>query len=554
LSDPHQALRDDVHLLGELLGETLRAREGEPLFQRVEAVRATAKAARAGDGRAFDRLAEALGGMPLDAAAPVARAFAHFLALANVAEQHHRIRRRRAHAGERVAAPQRGSSVETLRRLVESGVDRSALADAVVRMRVELVLTAHPTEIVRRTLIHKYNRIAKILADRDRLELTPVEREDTIDALRREISAAWQTDETREAPVTQLDEVRAGLVVFEESLWDAVPAYLRELDRALQATTGRRLPIDATPIAFGSWMGGDRDGNPNVTPEITRRATWLARWQAANLYLRDVRALRDELSLTAATDELVARAGGAHEPYRAVLREVEERLRATRALAASESRESLESTSRPAPREAGRAYVAAADFAEPLQLCYRSLVETGNALLAGGRLTDVLRRVAVFGLVLARLDIRQDSSRHAEAVEWLSRHPAEPDDRAPDAVRDVLETFRVAAAIHPESLGAYVITMTRRAEDVLAVDTLQRHAGMTQPQRIVPLFETADDLAAAGGVLDALFRNRDYRRRIGGVQEVMVGYSDSAKDAGRFSAAWALYRAQETIVSVCAEH
>ena len=546
MSDRQQALRDDIHLLGELLGETLRAREGEALFRRVEAVRSMAKAARAGDDRAFDVLADALGGMPIDAAAPVARAFAHFLALANVAEQHHRIRRRREHARDTGASPQRGSCVETLQRLIADGVEPSAVAAAVLGLRIELVLTAHPTEIVRRTLIQKYNRIAQILARRDRTDLTPAERDETVDALRRAIAEAWQTDEARETRVTPLDEVRAGLVVFEESLWDAVPAYLRELDRALQTTTGRRLPIDAAPVAFGSWIGGDRDGNPNVTPEVTRQATWLARWQAADLYVREIAALRDELSLTAAAPELAARADGAREPYRAVLREVQQRLLATRALAAAAANGE--------PGEGGRPYLAVAEFAEPLRLCYRSLVDTGNERIAGGRLTDILRRLATFGLVLARLDIRQDSARHAEAVEWLAKHPHDAIDRAPETVRDVVETFRVAAAIHPESLGAYVITMTRRAEDVLAVDALQRHAAMTHPQRIVPLFETADDLAAAGDVLRSLFADQAYLKRIGRRQEVMVGYSDSAKDAGRFSAAWALYRAQETIVRVCAEH
>ncbi|HZR25566.1 MAG TPA: phosphoenolpyruvate carboxylase, partial [Vicinamibacterales bacterium] len=200
------------------------------------------------------------------------------------------------------------------------------------------------------------------------------------------------------------------------------------------------------------------------------------------------------------------------------------------------------------------AYLSQDELREPLLLCYRSLIDTGNELIARGRLTDILRRVATFGLVLARLDIRQDSARHAEAIDWLAKHPRERIESAPDTVRDVVDTFRAAAEIHPESLGAYVITMARRAEDVLAVDSLQRHAKTAHPQRIVPLFETADDLDAAPDVLRRLFAIPWYRQRIRGHQEVMVGYSDSAKDAGRFSAAWALYRAQEAIVRVCAEH
>jgi phosphoenolpyruvate carboxylase len=575
-SDPHKPLRDDVHLLGELLGEALRAHEGEALFDRVERVRAIAKAAHAGEAGAFDLLADVLGNMPIDAAVPVARAFAHFLALANIAEQHHRIRRRRDHAREADRHPQRGSCAETFARLIASGVGHDTLADAVISSRVELVLTAHPTEVVRRTMIQKYNRIASTLAFRDRVDLTPAERNDAIEALRREIAAAWQTDEARERRVSPLDEVRAGLVVFEETLWDAVPAYLREVDRALHDATGRSLSLDSTPIRFGSWIGGDRDGNPNVTPEVTRRATWLARWQAADLYLREIEALRDELSLSQASPGLSARAGGAREPYRAVLREVRDRLLATRTLAAAQAEETNQL------QWSEHAYRRAVDFAEPLLLCHRSLQATGNHRIAGGRLTDLLRRVATFGLVLARLDLRQDSSRHAEAVDWIFRSrgseyasrseedrqrlllaalaaapsPIEdlPLDRAPDSVRDVIETFRTAASIDAESLGAYVITMTRHASDVLAVEFLQRLARTKHPQHVVPLFETVEDLEASGRVLRTLFAMPWYRNRINGYQEVMVGYSDSAKDAGRFSAAWALYCAQEQIVGACREH
>ena len=583
--DPHKPLRDDVHLLGELLGETLRVHEGDALFNRVEQVRAIAKAAHTGEAGAFDLLADVLGNMPIEAAVPVARAFAHFLALANIAEQHHRTRRRRDHAREADRHPQRGSCAETFARLIGAGVPPDALAEAVISSGVELVLTAHPTEVVRRTLIQKYNRIASILTFRDRVDLTPVERSDSIEGLAREIAAAWQTDEARTRRVSPLDEVRAGLIVFEETLWNAVPAYLREVDRALRDATGRSLPLDATPIRFGSWIGGDRDGNPNVTPEVTRQATWLARWQAAALYLREVDALRDELSTSRASPELVDRAGGAREPYRELLRAVRDGLAATRDLAEAQigsgnalrSGKAVESVTQPVT-----AYLASSDLAEPLLLCHRSLEATGNQRIASGRLTDLLRRVATFGLVLARLDLRQEAARHAEAIDWIftsrgdeyaSRSEEErqqmllaalagaraaiddlPLSRAPESVRDVLETFRTAAAINSESLGAYVITMTRQPSDVLAVEWLQQLAGGAHRQRVVPLFETADDLDAAGRVLRTLFAMPWYGNRIANQQEVMIGYSDSAKDAGRFSAAWALYLAQENIVAACREH
>ena len=574
MSDPHAPLRDDVRLLGELLGETLRSREGDAFFERVEQVRAIAKRARDGDRAEFDRLAELLRGLPLASAVPVARAFAHFLTLANIAEQHHRVRRRRDYARAPDRRPQPGSCEETFPRLIASGVDASALDSAVAALRIELVLTAHPTEIARRTSIQAQRRIADTLALRDRADLTAAERSEAIETLRREIAIIWQTEEGRNRPVTPLDEVRAGLVVFEQSLWDALPQYLRALDRALRAATGARLPLDAAPIRFGSWIGGDRDGNRAVTPEVTRQATWLARWMAAQLYLGDLVALRRELSLATASEELRAHVPDAPEPYRELLRGLVRRMETTR----EHARRQLESAH--AASDSEPPYLHVDELIAPLALCHRSLVETGNERIAEGRLADLLRRIAAFGLTLARLDVRQESSRHTEALEWIARTrglgafaEAAEEQRitlavraldgavapvtdaelagAPDSVRDVIDTCRTIASLNDESLGAYVITMAHRASDVLAVELLQRLGGVRAPMRVVPLFETADDLHAAGGVLDALLAIRWYRERTGGRVEVMVGYSDSAKDAGRFAAAWALYRAQEQIAAVC---
>ena len=573
--DPHQPLREDVRLLGDVLGRVLRHHEGDEIFNRVEQVREAAKQARTGDSE-LARIDQLLREMPIASALTVARAFAHFLTLANIAEQHHRVHRRRDHARDPHGQPQRGSAAETLARLRQAGVAPAALADAIRSMRVELVFTAHPTEIVRRTLLQKHNRIAQILAFRDRPDLTPAEQDESIADLHREIAAAWQTDEVRRERVSPLDEVRAGLVVFEQSLWDALPQYLRAVDRALVATIGTPLPRDVAPVRFGSWIGGDRDGNPSITPEVTRQATWLARWQAADLYLKDIVALRNELSLSAshASDELRERVGGAREPYRALLAEVRDRLEATRDLAE-------EALAEAAPKLTGVApYLSAAELAEPLELCFRSLVSRGNEALASGRLTDCLRRVTTFGVTLARLDLRQEADRHTAAVDWIAQvaglgryaelleperqrflveHLSAGDVRlddlprssSDDQVRDVIDTFRAAARIHHESLGAYVITMASAPSDVLAVEFLQMAAGTSHPQRVVPLFETGRDLEHAGAIMTDLFAIPWYRNRIGGHQEVMIGYSDSAKDAGRMSADWALYRAQEEVVAAC---
>ena len=576
--DPHQPLRDDVRLLGALLGETLRAQEGEALYETVERVRSLSKGARQGREDDFGRLETLLQRLSMEDALPVARAFAHFLTLANIAEQHHRIRRRRDYRRDPDAPPQRASYEDSFRRLLGAGVSPEELYEAVGSLRIELVLTAHPTEIVRRTVRQIQHRIADRLEERDRPDLSASEREELVDALRREITAAWRTDEVRHRRPTPLDEVRWGLVVFEQTLWDAVPRSLRVLDRALRAATGRALPPETAPVTFGSWIGGDRDGNPNVTPEVTEQACRLARWMAADLYHEEVSALRVELSLRDGSRELAERVGGVEEPYRALLGDVLERLAATR-----DEMERLLEDADPAPASAA-AYWKVEELAEPLRLCDRSLRETGAAVLAGGRLLHLRRRVAAFGLTLVRLDLRQEAARHAQALDAMTRRLGrgsyatwEEEKRqaflveqiasgAPalreafrarasiDAeARDVLDTLAVAARIPSDSLGAYVVSMASRPSDVLAVQALQEAADLRPALRVVPLFETVDDLRGAGSTMRALVAIPSYRERIGGAQEVMIGYSDSAKDGGRLAAAWGLYKAQEEIVAACRE-
>jgi phosphoenolpyruvate carboxylase len=421
--DPHKPLRDDVRMLGGLLGETLRLQEGPALFERVERVRALAKRSRregpAGD-QVFETLASELRSMPTEAAIPIARSFAHFLNLANIAEQHHRMRRRRAYQRNPQGRPQQGSIEETLPRLVAGGLPPDTLYEVVRGLRIELVITAHPTEIMRRTLQHKYWQIAGALADLDRPDLTPFEREALLETIRREITAAWETEEVRHERPSPLDEVRSAMAVFEETLWDALPQFCRSLDRTLRSVTGQGLPLDAAPIRFGSWIGGDRDGNPSVTPDVTRRACLMSRWTALTLYAKEIEALRFELSMGDATAELRARAGAAYEPYRSVLRQLQQRLERT--LRAIEERLAADTPTAIVAPQAGSTVEDAEDFVEPLHLCYRSLCETGNQLIADGRLADTLRRVSAFGLTLVRLDVRQEADRHTEAMDAITRH------------------------------------------------------------------------------------------------------------------------------------
>src|SRR5450755_4212023 len=296
-------LRDDIHLLGDLHGETLKEQQGRQLFELVERVRALAKSGRAGNAADFDELSRVLASAPAEEALPAARAFAHFLNLANIAEQHHRVRRRREYQRRADAKPQPGSCDEVFARLRESNITADQLFDSVTSLRIELVLTAHPTEVVRRTLLQKYARIDELLTLRDHDDLTIPEQHDVLDDLRREVASTWQTDEVQHERPTPIDEVKGALFVFGQTLWDAVPRFLRALDEALVKHTGRSLPLDAVPIRFGSWIGGDRDGNPNVTAQVTRDACLLSRWMACELYVRDLEALRVDLSMARGSTE-----------------------------------------------------------------------------------------------------------------------------------------------------------------------------------------------------------------------------------------------------------
>ncbi|MFN7145212.1 MAG: phosphoenolpyruvate carboxylase, partial [Myxococcota bacterium] len=535
-TDTQAPLRADVRLLGDTLGRVLRER-GEPgLFDTVERVRALSKAARAGDRSAESQLEALLAGLPPRRAHEVASAFAHFLDLANIAEQHHRIRRRRAWRAAG-GPPQRGSFEESFGRLLAAGVPLERLWESVAGLNIELVLTAHPTQAQRRTLASKYRAIADLLDQNDRLAMDPVERGSWHDALVRLVTAAWETPGVRRHAPTPEDEARAGLVVIEQVLWDAVPAALLGPDHTLRSAGGPRLPDHAAPLRFASWMGGDRDGNPNVTPETTRRVILLGRWMAADLLHREVDALRDELSVTPATEPLQAAAGDDWEPYRALLRPLRERLAATRAWAGAAYDDPLL-----AERPPAEVLLDEAELLAPLHLCRDSLRAVGNDALADGRLRDLLWRVATFGLSLVRLDLRQESGRHTEALDAVTRavglgsyadwdeparvafltrelegcRPLVPptfweDPAVAAPVRDVLGAFAVAAREPAGSLGAYVISMARRASDVLAVELLQREARLRwatarsgPPMRVVPLFETLDDLERAGAVVTEL--------------------------------------------------
>ena len=563
-------LRENVHQLGELLGMTIRDQHGAEFLDKIERIRKGAKAARQGSAQGSRQLSETLDQLATEELLPVARAFNQFLNLANIAEQYHRVRRQ----GEAEAPPFEDLVLEELlQRLVSHGLDADSLAQQFAQLDIELVLTAHPTEVTRRTLIQKYDAISAQLAEQDHRDLSTAERQAFTERLQQLIASAWHTEEIRRERPTPVDEAKWGFAVIEHSLWQAIPRVLRKADQALQRQTGRRLPVQAAPIRFASWMGGDRDGNPNVTAKVTREVLLLARWMAADLYLRDIEVLIAELSMQRASETLQVRTGNCAEPYRALLKMLRERLRATRSWA----QESLAGPVSPAAAVLQENH----ELYEPLLCCYHSLHDCGMAVIADGFLLDCLRRVTTFGLFLVRLDVRQDASRHTAALgeiteylglghygQWSesqrraflqseldSRRPLLPVDFRPSAaVAEVLATCREVAAAPAAGLGSYVISMAAAASDVLAVQLLLKEAGLRRSMRVVPLFETLTDLDNAAAVVEELLALPGYRGRLEGPQEVMIGYSDSAKDAGTTAAAWAQYRAQESLVQVCAQH
>lgn len=562
------SLREQVRVLGEGLGRTMSAALGADFLARVESIRALSKQVHQGD-KPPQALSEALKDLGDEELLPVARAFTQFLNLANAAEQHYRARERVVEDYRRGEQP--GFTL-LLNKLQGAGLKPDEIFNSLCHQRVELVFTAHPTEVSRRTLIQKYDALDACLADYEQSS-NEKKRLLVLQRLEELIAQAWHTDEIRSQRPSPVDEAKWGFAVIENSLWQAVPAYYRALDERLLAIAGRTLPLDVAPIRFASWMGGDRDGNPRVTSRVTQEVLWLSRWMAADLYHRDIDQLRSELSMHDACDALIKRVGPVREPYRVLLGQVRDRLRATL--------DWLKARLDGKPYEDERILFDADGLREPLLLCYESLCAKGMQVIADGLLKDILRRLSAFGMNLLRLDVRQEAPRHAQAIaeatqylglgdyaEWdeqrrvdfLLHELTNPRPLLPqswpcsDETREVLDTCRVIAAERHDAVGAYVISMAGQPSDVLAVALLLKTAGLDRSMRIVPLFETLADLERAPRVIDGLLSLPWYREYTTGRQEVMIGYSDSAKDAGQLAASWAQYRAQEAVTEVCAHH
>lgn len=565
MSDKYAALRSNVSFLGQVLGDTIKDHLGAEFLDKIETIRQLSKSSRAGNNGDREELLTQLRNLSDHELLPVARAFSQFLNLANIAEQFHTTSR---DCSENICVPD--SFDELFAKLDRAEIDKAAVINSVENLNIDLVLTAHPTEITRRTLIHKHGAINKCLSQLELNELSQQERDVFLARIEQLVCQAWHTNEIRTARPTPVDEAKWGFAVVENSLWEAVPNFIRSLDKRLQSRLEYQLPIDAAPVKFTSWMGGDRDGNPFVTSTVTEEVLLTSRWMAVHLFLKDIQHLASELSMNDCDDALREQVGDSHEPYRVLLKKLRAELTETLAnLTAQLKGEHTESRD---------IITTTAQLRAPLLVCYQSLMNCGMKVIAQGALLDTIRRVECFGISLVKLDIRQDSDRHKDVFSEVTRYlglgdygqwseqdkqafllqelnnkrPLLPLDWQPSAeVQEVLDTCYTVAKQDPEALGIYIISMARKASDVLAVQLLLKETGCPFKLPVAPLFETLDDLNNAGDVTSSLLNIDWYKSYINGHQYIMIGYSDSAKDAGVIAASWAQYRSQATLVDIC---
>jgi phosphoenolpyruvate carboxylase len=597
--DKDLPLREDIRLLGRILGDTVREQEGEKVFDIVERIRRKSiRFHRDNDENARHELETILNRLTPKQTTQIVRAFSYFSHLANIAEDEHHIRRTRAHtlAG---SAPRSGTLAHALIRAREAGIGTAALRAFFDSAFVSPVLTAHPTEVRRKSTLDREMEIAALLDERERLALTPEERAASEERMRRAVLTLWQTSLLRRTKLGVLDEVANGLSYYDYAFLRELPRLYCALEDRLEADDPDGGPVElAAFFRIGSWIGGDRDGNPFVTATVLRQTMRLQSTRALSFYLGELHALGAELSLSTRLVDVSAdlkalaerspdhSAHRSEEPYRLAISGIYTRLAATaRALDAFE----------PPIRPIGEAppYRNAAEFKANLDVLARSL-EDRSRVLARGRLRTLRRAVDCFGFHLASLDLRQNSDVHERTVAELlevaapgtryidlaeearvalltrelatARPLTSPFVTYSDETRDELTVLRTAAEIHAvygsAAIRNAIISKTESASDLLELALLLREVGLVKPAgastvNIVPLFETIADLRHCAQVMDDVFTIPTYRRLVrslGDVQEVMLGYSDSNKDGGFVTSGWELYKAEIGLIEVFERH
>ncbi|HEX6995773.1 MAG TPA: phosphoenolpyruvate carboxylase [Gammaproteobacteria bacterium] len=581
-AEKDQALREDVHRLGELVGELVREQGGEALFDLVEAARRAAIKRREGDDDAFTELRTLLGALAPSTARDFIRAFSTYFQMVNMAEKVHRIRRRRAYERD-AATPQPFGFLDVLHRLKSAGVDSVEIERVIARTCIEPVFTAHPTEVTRRTLLRKQQNIARHLLEMLDPYMTPQELAATMDRIRLEMTTGWQTEEYAPEQMTIGDEAEHVLFFVTDVLYQMLPAFYENLESALSETFAERARLRVpNVIRFSSWVGGDMDGNPNVTAKTLRETLARQRALVLDLYFRECRELGAHLSQSASrvgvSDELISktRSYAAHfpqafhsvparhreMPYRVFLRLVGARLQATY-------------------DDAEFPYESPEEFIEDVEIVADSL-RANKGRNAGLQLVQrLLRRVQTFGFHLATLDVRQNALVHRRVVgeglgepDWLERSSESRTQRLKEALerrespvgalsseaRRTLAVFQAIAHARRkygrDAIGQYIVSMAHGPDDVLSVLLLAKWGGLgpkggAVPLDIAPLFETVEDLDNADGIMARLVADEHYRAHLrtrGDEQMIMIGYSDSNKEGGLVAARWGLQKAQQRLV------
>jgi phosphoenolpyruvate carboxylase len=593
-------LRDDIRLLGRILGDTVRDQEGEAVFDLVERIRQTSiRFHRDNDEPARRELEAILDGMPISETVRIVRAFSYFSHLANIAEDHNNLRQMR-HQSLAGGPPPEGSLAHTLDRAREAGFSGKALRAFFDGALVSPVLTAHPTEVRRKSTMDREMEVAALLDRRDRTQLTPDEFEASEEQLRRAVLTLWQTNLLRRTKLTVLDEVANGLSFYDYTFLHEVPRLHCALEDRLQDGAGGGEPAKdmASFLRMGSWIGGDRDGNPFVTADVMHGTLRMQSARVLRYYLDELHELGGELSLAAnladvspelrtlaerSPDTSPHRSG---EPYRLAVSGIYARLSATALKLNVE-------TLRPPVGEAAP-YASAAEFSADLDILDRSLILNHSEVIARGRLRQLRRAADCFGFHLACLDMRQNSAVHERTIAELldaanpgtsylaldeearirllarelrnARPLASPFVKYSEETLGELAVFHAAAEAHATfgaaAIPQCIISMCQGISDMLEVALLLKEAGLVGPTgrsaiNIVPLFETIEDLQACAGIMDRLLSLPEYRALVdsrGGVQEVMLGYSDSNKDGGFVTSGWELYKAEIGLVGVFERH
>jgi phosphoenolpyruvate carboxylase len=601
--DKDLPLREDTRLLGRVLGDVLREHAGSEAFERIEAIRRTAIRFRRAEAEGGDAQAAAasraelvalLNPLPIAAVLDVVRAFSYFSHLANLAEDVHQNRRRRIHAI--AGSPARaGDLASALAALNDAGIGDDAIRRWFDAALVSPVLTAHPTEVQRRSILDAEREIARLLASRDRADATPDERAEAAAQLDALVLGLWQTAMLRLTRLRVRDEIDNGLAYYRYTFLAEVPRLYMSLERLLGAGEGAGWRAPAF-LRMGSWIGGDRDGNPHVDADTLAYAMREQAAVAMTHYLAEIHRLGSELSLSTRlvhpSEALLALAAGAHdtnphrsdEPYRQALIGIYARLAAT-------ARELAGVDAQPPPQVAAAAYATPQELRADLDVIAASLTGHGATVLAAQRLDPLGRAIDVFGFHLATVDLRQNSEVHETVVAELLAKAGEVSDYAAldEASRVALlarelETPRLLhtpwarytertagelailaaaagfrARYGPDAIAQYVISKCQSVSDMLEAAVLLKEVGLVQPDappvKVVPLFETIDDLARSADVMRSAFAVPAYRALVasaGGLQEVMLGYSDSNKDGGYVTSNWALYRAERALVGTFA--